>query len=449
MKRIQSRKARAPRADKFARRNLPGLGQGGSPYIYGGRLRTNPYCHRFFFALQFCVPQELQFHVVGLSHHTAPVEQRERLALSPVDCANLLADRQRAGSSALLLSTCNRLELYWTGSDDGYSWFQDLVLANGPAMPLNQNHGFDAVRHLFRVAAGLDSQILGETEILGQVRRSYEAARKAGTTTREMDLIFSAALAAGRRVRRDTLLGRHPSSVASAAVELTANHFEGFGRKRILVLGAGEAAEGVLRSLQQQGARGVTLLSRHPHKAKTLASAWEADVGPLDELTERLAMADLLLVATASARPVVTATQLSEVMTQRSHRQLVVVDLAVPRNVEPGSRRIQGLVLFDLDDLQRLCCPAAGTAVAKLEEAEQVIEDELARLGLSLRGRRVAPQLAELHRIGVELAEQESAWALAQLDSLSDSQRDVVRQMADRLVRRVLYPVSRNLREQS
>jgi glutamyl-tRNA reductase len=395
------------------------------------------------------VPQELPFHVVGLSHHTATVEQRERLALSPSECAKMLVDRQRAGSSALLLSTCNRLELYWSGPTDGYSWFQDLVLAKGSMMPLTQHHGIEAVRHLFRVAAGLDSQILGETEILGQVRRAYEAARNAGSTTREMDLIFSAALAAGRRVRRDTLLGRHPSSVASAAVELAANHWGGFGQRRVLVLGAGEAAEGVLRSLQELGASAVTLLSRHPDRARTLASAWGADVGPFEELAERLAMVDLLLVATASARPVVSAAQLFDVMTRRSHRELVVVDLAVPRNVEPDSRGIQGILLFDLDDLQRLCCPAAGTAIAKLEEAEQVVEDELIRLGLSLRGRVVAPQLAELHRIGVELAEQESAWALAQLESLSEPQRDVVRQMADRLVRRVLYPVSRNLREQS
>jgi glutamyl-tRNA reductase len=361
----------------------------------------------------------------------------------------MLADRQRAGSSALLLSTCNRLELYWSGPTDGYSWFQELVLGRGAAMPLAQHNGIEAVRHLFRVAAGLDSQILGETEILGQVRRAYEAARQAGSTTREMDLIFSAALAAGRRVRRDTMLGRHPSSVASAAVELAAKHWGGLLQRRVLVLGAGEAAEGVLRSLHEQGAPTVTLLNRHPEKAKTLASAWGGNAGSFEEFSERLATADLLLVTTASARPVVTAAQLSEVMEVRSQQELVVMDLAVPRNVEPDSRGIQGVVLFDLDDLQRLCCPAAGTALEKLEEAEQVIEDELVRLGLSLRGRVVAPQLAELHRIGVELAEQESARALAQLESLSESQRDVVRQMADRLVRRVLYPVSRNLREHS
>ena len=124
------------------------------------------------------------------------------------------------------------------------------------------------------------------------------------------------------------------------------------------------------------------------------------------------------------------------------------MDLAVPRNVEPSARDIPGVELFDLDDLQRLCCPAAGAASAALEEARRMIEDELVRLGLNLHGRLVAPQLAELHRLGVEMAEQESAWALARLGELSEQEREVVRQMADRLVRRVLYPVSRNLRSE-
>jgi glutamyl-tRNA reductase len=156
----------------------------------------------------------------------------------------------------------------------------------------------------------------------------------------------------------------------------------------------------------------------------------------------------LLLVATAGARPVVSAAQLARVVAARRNRELLVMDLAVPRNVEPAARTIAGIQLLDLDDLQRLCCPAAGTASAALDEAEQVIEDELVRLGLSLRGRRVAPKLAELHRLGIEMAEQESTWALARLSELSESDREVVRQMADRLVRRVLYPVSRKLRSE-
>jgi glutamyl-tRNA reductase len=390
------------------------------------------------------VPQSLSFHVVGVSHHTATVEEREGFAFSRAETVALLESQHQAGRSALLLSTCNRCELYWSGDGDGEAWFRDLAQSRGVAPPtsLTRHYGIAAVRHLFTVTAGLDSQILGETEILGQVRRAYDAARAAGTTTRDMDLILSAALFAGRRVRRETLLGRHPASVSSAAVGFMTERWGDIGGKAVVVLGAGEAAEGVLRALHQRGAANVTLLSRHPERARVLASAWGADVDGWEELQPRLESADLLLVATAASRPVVTAAHLSA----GRGRELFVIDLAVPRNVEPGARHITGVQLFDLDDLQRLCCPAAGNASAALAEAERVIEDEIDRLSSNLRGRVAAPHLAELHRLGLEMAEQESAWALEQLETLSDGEREVVREMADRLVRRVLYPVSRSLR---
>ena len=387
------------------------------------------------------------FHVVGISHHNAGVEERERLAFSGAEVAAVLEDRRNAGRSSLLLSTCNRCELYWTGGDDLEPWFRHLARARGAADPsLIRHDGAPAVRHLFIVTAGLDSQILGETEILGQVRRAYDAARAAGTTTRDMEMILSAALAAGRRVRCETMLGRHPTSVSSAAVGLIAERWGTIGARPVVVLGAGEAAEGVLRALNERGGSNVTLLNRRPERARVLAEAWGAAAGGWEEVEPRLQDADLLVVATASTRPVVSAAQLFRVGASRGNRELFVMDLSVPRNVEPAARGIPGVHLFDLDDLQRLCCPAAGTASAALDDAERVIEDELDRLGLSLRGRIVAPQLAELHRLGVELAEQESAWALARLGELSETDREVVRQMADRLVRRVLYPVSRNLR---
>lgn len=391
--------------------------------------------------------QNPSFHVVGLSHHTASVEEREGFSFTRAETLAFLESQRQAGRSALLLSTCNRCELYWGGGYDGEGWFRDLARSRGAASPtlLTRHEGMAAVRHLFTVTAGLDSQILGETEILWQVRRAYDAARMAGTTTRDMDIILSAALSAGRRVRRETLLGRHPSSVSSAAVDLISERWGGIGGRGAVVLGAGEAAEGVLRALHERGASNIVLLNRHPERARVLARAWGAHVGYWGELEGRLEDADLLLVATASARPVVTVAQLVRAEARRE-RDLFVVDLAVPRNVEPAARTLHRIQLFDLDDLQRLCCPADGTPSAALVEAERVIEDELVRLGLSLRGRRAAPQLAELHRLGCELAEQESAWALAQLETLSETQREIVRQMADRLVRRVLYPVSRNIR---
>ena len=397
--------------------------------------------------------RNLSFHLIGVSHHTTPVEVRERFALGPPETSAILELLKTNGIPAVLLSTCNRCELYWSGSGEGEAWFRRLGQeGNGPvqAGPVVTRHeGMAAVRHLLRVCSGLDSQILGEVEVQGQVRRAYDAARAAGTTTREMDLIFSAALSAGRRVRRETLLGRHPSSVSSAAVDLVLQQWQEARGPEVLVLGAGEAAEGVLRAFNQRGTGQVTLLSRAPEKAGVLAAAWGAKAGPLVELERRLAEADILMVATSSSQPVVRAAELSRAIAARPASTLVVVDLAVPRNVEPESRDIPGLQLLDLDDLQRLCCPAAASPSAALADAEGIIEDELIRLGLSLRGRTAASRLAELHQISRQMAEQESEWALAQLEALSPAEREVVRKMADRLVKRVLFPLSQNLRVES
>jgi glutamyl-tRNA reductase len=392
---------------------------------------------------------DLSFHVLGVSHHTASVEVRERFAFAPADLADWLEGQRQAGRSGLLLSTCNRCELYWSGDHDFEPWFLEFAGARGTPAPeaLTRLEGEAAVRHLFTVASGLDSQILGETEILGQVRRAFDAARAAGTTTRQMDAIFSAALSAGRRVRRETPLGRHPASVSSAAVDLAASRWDqGLVGRRVVVLGAGEVGEGVLRALHQRGAASVTLVNRHPSRARVLAAAWDAAVEGWEELDALLTAADLFLVATAAARPVISAARMGTVATARTGGELVVMDLAVPRNVEPATRSLPGIALFDLDDLQRLCCPAAGAASAALADAERVLNEEIGRLRLALQGRAAAPRLAELHRLGEQVAQQEAAWALAQLENLSDQERQVVREMADRLVRRVLYPVSRSIR---
>jgi glutamyl-tRNA reductase len=165
-------------------------------------------------------------------------------------------------------------------------------------------------------------------------------------------------------------------------------------------------------------------------------------------LDERLKDAGHLIFATAAPRPVISAPQLAQATTPRAREPLIVMDLAVPRNVEPAARALPGVRLYDLDDLQRLCCPAAETASAGLSDAEGILTQEIARLGQNLRARAAAPRLAELHRIGAQMAEQEAEWALEQLAALSDRERQVVREMADRLVRRVLYPASRSLREE-
>ncbi|HET9726659.1 MAG TPA: glutamyl-tRNA reductase [Gemmatimonadales bacterium] len=388
--------------------------------------------------------------MVGISHHTAAVGLREQFAFGSAELDALLAGERAAGRHALVLSTCNRCEVYWSGPHDYETWFRELAGSRGTTLSeaMVRLDGAAAARHLFAVAAGLDSQVLGETEILGQVRRAYDAARAAGVTTREIDLIFSAALATGRRIRRETMLGRHPASVSSAAVDVAARERVGaIDGRPIVVLGAGEAAEGVLRSLHLAGATNVHLVNRNSDRARALAKAWNASAHGWDELDPLLRGADLLFVATGASHPVISAGQLAA-LTDGRPEPLVTMDLSVPRNVEPEARALTGVCLFDLDDLQQLCCPAAAAPAAALHDAELVLDEELARLEQQLRGLAAAPRLAELHRHGAQVAEQEAAWALAQLEDLSEQQRLVVKEMANRLVRRVLYPVSRSMREE-
>jgi glutamyl-tRNA reductase len=262
-----------------------------------------------------------------------------------------------------------------------------------------------------------------------------------------MEMIFGAATGAGRRVRRETTLGRHPSSVSSAAVGLGVS-LASHGAPRVLVLGAGEVAEGVLRALYERGMHDVTLVNRNPDRAAALAGSWGIQARRWDELPGLLAAADLFLVTTGASRPCIEARFLAGLARERGGRELVVMDLAVPRNVEPEARAIEGIRLLDLDDLQRLCCPAGEGIVSStgMALAEQIILEEMARLDLAMRSRAVAPRLTELHRVGAEVAQREVAWALRRLDGLSEREQQVVRDMAERLVRRVLYPVSRSIR---
>jgi glutamyl-tRNA reductase len=396
--------------------------------------------------------RDLPFHVVGVSHHTAGIELRERFAFTSAEIAAWLQGQAAAGSTALLLSTCNRCEIYWTGDLDLEAWFRDFSSSRGACLgeALLRLDGEEAVRHLFDVTAGLDSQILGETEVLGQVRRAYDAARAAGTTNRLIDSILSAALVAGRRVRRETMLGRHPASVSSAAVDVAASAvgasaLPSLGDARALVLGAGEVAEGVLKALHGRTA-GTALVNRRPERAAALASAWDAVSGGWDELDALLAASDVVFVATSADHPVITATRLAEAVGPRG-RQLSVFDLSVPRNVEPSARSVPGIRLFDLDDLQRLRCPVEGFESPAIDHARHVLNQELGRLDTAVRARAAAPRLADLHRMAARLAEEEADVALAQLGDLDEREQQVVREMAERLVRRVLYPVSRTVRE--
>jgi glutamyl-tRNA reductase len=394
------------------------------------------------------MPLGLAFHVIGVSHHAASLRVRERLALTPAETAAWL-DRQRAASSSTaILSTCNRFEIYWSGSADLEPSFRAFIRERDVELgaTLTRLDGEASVRHLFSVAAGLDSQILGETEILGQVRRAHQAAQAAGTHGQELDAVFRGAIAAGRRVRRETTLGKHPASVSSAAVDVALATMVHRGPATALILGAGEVAGGVIRALVEQGVRRVTLVNRRPARAADLAAKWGVELRAWEEIGPLLAGTDLVFVTTGAKHPLVRAEDLAAAAAGRGS-DLVVLDLAMPRNVEPAARGLSGIRLFDLDQLQELRCPAAGQPSIAVAQAQRILDEEVGRLEASLRARTAASRLAELHQLGLRLAREEADRALAGLDRLSGVEREMVREMAERLVRRMLYPVSRSLRE--
>ena len=388
------------------------------------------------------------FHVIGLTHRTAPVRVREQLVLTTAEAAAWLDQQRAGGRCAAVLSTCNRFEVYWTGSYDLEPWFHELARARGiePGTAVVRRDGVACVRHLYQVAAGLDSQIVGETEILGQVRRAHQAALEAGTSSRELDAMFSGAIAAGRRVRRETRLGKHPASVSSAAVEVALAAMPQYESTTVIILGAGEVAAGVVRALVERGVRRVIVVNRRQERAAALAEKWEVQSRPWTDLSLLLPIADLVFVTTGAKHPLLRADDLAAA-TARRWSELVVLDLAVPRNVEPAARRLPRVHLFDLDDLQNLCCPAAGEPSIAVAEAERIIEDESKRLEATLQARAAAPKLVHLHQLGEQLAREEADRALTGLHHLSDMERQIVRDMAHRLVRRVLYPVSRRFRD--
>jgi glutamyl-tRNA reductase len=392
----------------------------------------------------------MPFHLAGVSHHTADIGVRERLVL-PGDEVTAWLERERdAGRSLVLVSTCNRLELYWWGDHDQEAGLQSVARERGLRLDprtLYRKDGLPALHHLFLVAAGLDSQVLGEHEVVGQLRQAHEQARALGTTTWELDAAFASALAAGRRVRRETALGRHPDSVASASVAHAKRCAGGsFAGRHVVVLGAGEVADGVLRALEAESCGSVLVLGRSAERAEILAGDRSAAWGGWESLPQALARADVVFAGTAAPGPVVSSPALAAALQLRPDRPLVVLDLALPRNVDPAARDVPGIRLFDLDDLRLQHCPAAVGASPALEEAEAVVRAEVSGFRKILRERAAAPHLAELHRLGERIAQEESDRTLGELGPLSEEQQHRVRQMAERLVRRVLYPASQTIR---
>lgn len=314
---------------------------------------------------------------VGLSHRTAPVELREQLAIAPAQVGDALTRLvQTAGArEAVLLSTCNRIEAYVRSESPVEpaafrAFFSELYKHPGVEPALYRHDGPEAVRHLFRVASGLDSMVIGETEILGQVKSAYQLAQKHGATGKITNVWFQRALYVGKHIRTRTNISEGASSVGSVAVTLAERIFGSLHRRRVLLLGAGEMAEVTARHLLSQKTGQIVVLNRTVEKAEALATLLNGLAGSMDRLPDELEQADVVICSTAAETPVVTRAVVEKAVAARRGRSLYFVDIAVPRNVEPEVHALDGVYLYNIDDLTRIVDENMGRRRAEIDEAE-------------------------------------------------------------------------------
>jgi glutamyl-tRNA reductase len=337
---------------------------------------------------------------IGINHQTAPVELRERVAFADHTLPGALAALRALEPvrEVVLLSTCNRTELYAVADDDGRAL--DSWLASHPGDDrhgdlgayLYRHQGAAAVRHLFRVATGLDSLVLGEPQILGQVKQAWSAARSAGTLGGQLDRLFQQAFVAAKRARTDTRIGVNPVSVASTAVRLAQASFSRLEDAVVLLVGAGETIELVARHLAQSNVKRLLVANRTLGHAQDLASRHGGVALPLDELQRHLAEADIVFSATASREPVIARNQVQAALAQRRHRPMLLLDLAVPRDIEPAVAGLKDAFLYTIDDLERAIEENRRGRREAADAAEAIVDLQVARfVEQQAAGSRVEP----------------------------------------------------------
>lgn len=396
--------------------------------------------------------------VSGLSHRTAPVEVREQLALEEDKLRELLRDLAATGVLAeiVVLSTCNRVEVYGVAEAPGEARtlaFRRLCQIRGMDLahvePLLYTHvDGDAVRHVFRVAASLDSLVVGEPQILGQVKDAFALARSAETVGPLLHLLFSQAFAVAKRVRTETAIGHHAVSVSFAAVELARKIFDTLEGRAVLLLGAGEMAELAARHLVEQGAYPLYLVNRTWARAQELARALSGTALPFEQLPTALAAVDIAITSTGSPEPVVRRELVARVMQGRA-RPLFFIDIAVPRDVEPSVGELADVYCYDIDDLKLVVDANLRERAREAQRAEALVEREVGKFLTRLGDLEVVPTIVSLRQRLEEIRAGEVRKALAHLPDASPETRQVIEALSQAITNKILHiPISK-LRESS
>jgi glutamyl-tRNA reductase len=385
--------------------------------------------------------------LVGISHKTAPVAVRERFAFAPDELAPSLP---RFGGAAVLLSTCNRTEVYLAAHHaiSGPSVIALLhELKGGDEVgeeSFYQLHGQEAVKHLYRVSAGIESMVLGESEILGQVRSAFAAATAAGTTNAVLSQLMHGAIRAGRKARSDTHINRNAVSVSSTAVALARKTLGDLASRTVLVVSAGDAGKLAARSLAEQGAARLLVTSRTASRARELAAELGGKPVPFSRLGENMAESDIVITSSAAPDYLIGEHETKQALAGRNGRPLLMIDIAVPRDIDPAVGELPNVHLYDIDDLQGAIAQNRDARKQELAKVERIVGEEARRFAAWMRSRGVVPTVAALRERANDVRRAELERTFRRLGDLSTEQRAGVEAMASAMVKKLLHdPIDR------
>jgi glutamyl-tRNA reductase len=383
---------------------------------------------------------------LGINHQTAPVDIREKIAFSPEQLSGALLELQKlpAIKESVIVSTCNRTEIYCDAADGSRSAISDWLssfhnMENSSLAPyLYQHANHEVARHLFRVASGLDSMVLGESQILGQLKASYDQARAGNNVNAILDRLFQHSFSVAKRVRTDTEIGSHPVSVAFSAVNLSKQIFGDLGKQRALLIGAGETIELVARHLKSQGIQSIVIANRSLEKAQILARTLGATATSISAVPDELVNADIVISSTASQLPILGKGATEAALKLRRHRPIFMVDLAVPRDIESQVGDLEDVYLYTVDDLKNVVDENMRHRELAATAAQEIINVEVTTFSQWLKTHQSADHIRQLRNQTEIIKQQCIDKAIAQFMLDNDAKKALL-MLANTLTNKMLH----------
>jgi glutamyl-tRNA reductase len=395
----------------------------------------------------------MRLQILGLNHNTAPVEIREQVVFAGDEVGRALERLKKVDGveEAVLLSTCNRTEFYVTTSDGGRDRLRDWLhddrhLDPGFSDSLFTMDDSEAIRHIFRVACGLDSMVLGETQILGQLKDAFRDAQNTGTVGPQLSRLFQHTFSVAKKVRTDTEIGASPVSAASAAVNLAQQFFAGFTKHTALLVGAGVTIELVAKHLKGKDIGRLFIANRDVDRARGLANTFGGYAVPLSELEGTLPEADILITSTASPEPFIRKEQVEAALKARKRKPMFAVDIAVPRDIEPAVAELDDIYLYTIDDLEKVIQDGQSNREAAAVDAERILQDEIRRYLSMERAKQVSPVISSLRNHAQAIRDEVLRDAERRLNKGVDS-HEVIEYATASLMKKLLHQPSVRLRE--